>query len=161
MPPEPIKVHATTQFADSFLDAMSLDDLTLKAIVWVEDKEIKDNGIESLQTSGSNKTSPAIANFVIFLLDCCTKKGHNSRVGFDPMTSIEQMPFEGILLNHDESQDPDCHQRWWSDLIKRFLHHLTHGAIDLRCKNKKVLIQHEVATGCASTIKLHLIKRQF
>lgn len=138
----------------------TLEDTIRRAIVRAEDRAEDNNEIESLQISGSNKTSPAITHFNAFLEDHCNKKGYNNRDGIDPITTIEQLPYEGIFLEEEEDESRDG-QRWWSGLIKSFLYYLAHRAKDQRYKEKQVPIGFEAATGYASAIKSYLTKRQF
>ena len=135
-----------------------MDSLTLSVITRAEDEDLRlsqsssdfidlrDNNCES------NKTSVAIKQFNFFLKGYCDSKGHNNRKGFDPITKVEQLPYEGLALIHDDALDPTHHQKWWDDLIGNFFNYLAFDAH--RCmKKEKGLISHETATGCASAVK--------
>ena len=128
--------------------------LTLTVITEAEDEDsptfldLRDNKCES------NKTPAAIKQFNFFLKGYCDSKGYNNRVGFDPISTVEQIPYkglEGIHGDHDE-------ERWWSDLIGNFFNYLAFDAYK-HCKKENGLLMYDSATGYASAIKSLFLNR--
>lgn len=132
---------------------MDANSLSLSVITRAEDEDLgfidlRDNKCES------NKTAAAIKQFNFFLQGYCDAKGYNSRLGFDPITKIDQLPYEGVEGIHGDGD----YERWWSDLIGNFFNHLAFDAYKYLNK-KKGLISYESATGYASAIKSYILNR--
>ena len=135
---------------------MDANSLSLSAITRAEDDDLglpsfldlRDNKCES------NKTAAAIKQFNFFLKGYCDTKGYNNRIGFDPITKTEQIPYNGLEGIHGDSD----HQRWWSDLIGNFFNYLAFDAAKYLNK-KKGLIAYDSATGYASAIKVYFLNR--
>jgi hypothetical protein len=95
---------------------MDPNSLTLLVITQAEDEDsptfldLRDNKCES------NKTAAAIKQFNFFLKGYCDSKGYNNRVGFDPISTAEKIPCEGLEGIHGAFNE----ERWWSNLIGKY-----------------------------------------
>jgi len=134
---------------------MDPNSLILTAITCAEDDDLKSSkGFLDIRDNNceSNKTSAAIKQFNFFLKGYCDEKGYNARVGFDPITKSDEIPYLGL----DDPGDAYVggHDNWWSDLIGNFFNYLAFGAYKY-LKKEKGLLMYDSATGYASAIKVH------
>ena len=133
---------------------MDPNSLTLSVITQAEDEDspifldLRDNKCES------NKTAAAIKQFNLFLKGYCDSKGYNNRVGFDPISIVEQIPYEGLEGIHGDLNE----ERWWSDLIGNFFNYPAFDASKY-CKKEKGLLVYDSATGYASAMKAFFLNR--